>query len=238
MKGTVLITGAAKRLGRAIALYMAEAGWDVALHYHASRVEAEETASLIRAMERKAYLVRADLADRKAIEEIMPSLKAQGCILTALVNNAALFERDTQDPDGARHRAINVDAPATLSERFARDLPPGTPGAIVNILDGTPIPAFLSAYRASKESLSDATRTMAIKLAPHVRVNAVAPGPTIKNARQSDAHFAHMIATTPLKIATPPKAVAAAVQWLIENPAITGEIIHIDGGMHLTATTS
>lgn len=232
-KGFVLITGAAKRIGRVIALYLAQAGWNIVVHYNTSRAEAEETARLIRQMGRMAHIAQADLSDAQAVEDIIPSLAAAKCFITALVNNASLFERDALDPDGSRHNATNYEAPCRLIEILAKNMPENTTGAVVNLLDATPIPPTFSAYANSKNKLAEATRLLALELAPRVRVNAVVLGPTMKNPRQSEQHFARMVENTPLGIATPPEAVAAAILFFLENTAITGETIHIDGGASL-----
>jgi NAD(P)-dependent dehydrogenase (short-subunit alcohol dehydrogenase family) len=232
-KGLVLVTGAAKRIGRVIALEMAQTGWDVVVHYNASRAEAEETVRLIQASGRKAYIVQADLADGESVENLIPSIRTETGPLTVLVNNASLFERDENDPGGARHAQVNFEAPCLLSEQFLLQLPAGKTGAIVNLLDAGPIPAFFSAYLASKDNLRTATLAMARRMAPRVRVNGVAPGPTLMNTRETREHFERLAAAMPLGIEPSPQAVAATVLFLIKNPAITGEILHVDGGMHL-----
>ncbi len=234
----VLVTGAAKRLGRVIALHLAEAGWNIAVHYNTSRAEAEETAKAIRAMGRKADIVQADLANHDAVGGLIPSLIAAGYSLTALVNNASLFDRDDSDPDGSRHNAVNFEAPVKLINCLVKNLPAGTTGAVVNILDATPIPDFMNAYRTSRVRLFQMSRVMALSLAPRVRINAVAPGPVMKSPRQSDAHFAKLVAAAPLGIATPPEAVASTVRFLLENPAITGEVLRVDCGTHLNESIS
>ncbi|MDD5586766.1 MAG: SDR family oxidoreductase [Alphaproteobacteria bacterium] len=233
-KGLVLVTGAAKRIGRAIALEMAKAGWDVVVHCHTSLAEAEETAKAIQDMGRKAHIVQTDLADSRAVNGLIPSIPAEFGPLTALINNASLFECDENDPGGARHQAVNFEAPRLLSEQFLAQLPPGTTGAIVNLLDATPIPETFGAYLASKEGLRKATLDMARSMAPRARVNAVAPGPTMRNPRETRAHFERLAAATPLGLEIPPQAVAATILFLIENPFITGEILHVDGGAHLS----
>ncbi|NTU76942.1 MAG: SDR family NAD(P)-dependent oxidoreductase, partial [Alphaproteobacteria bacterium] len=226
-QGVALVTGGAQRLGRGIALHLAQAGWDIALHYNASRKEAEETATSIRAMGQKAHLVQADLEDATAVARILPSLGDTLGPITALVNNASLFEPDENDPNNARHRAINLEAPRRLGEDFYRQLPPESDGAIVNILDGTATAPGFAAYAASKTALEELTLKMATAFAPRLRVNAIAPGPVLIHPRQSEKHFADLCAVTRLRKATPPSAVAETAQFLITNPAITGEIIRL-----------
>jgi len=234
MTGTALITGAAKRIGHALALHLAKSGWDIAIHYNMSRAEAEETAAAIRATGHKAYLVQADLMNAEAIQNLIPSLTATERPLTALVNNASLFERDENDPGGRRHRQINFTAPILLAEQLLKYLPPGETGCVVNILDATPAPNFLSAYAKSKNVLREAPLEMSRRMAPRVRVNALALGPVMKSSRQSPEHFKRMIEATPLGIEITPEVVAASVEFLLENPAITGQILYVDGGAHFS----
>ena len=236
--GHVLVTGAAKRIGRVIALHMAMAGWDVTVHCHISSVEAEDTVRAIRALGRKAQVVQADFANSREVEALIPSITADAGPLTALVNNASLFEPNKNDPDGTRHRAVNYEAPCRLSEHFLRQLPPNEVGAIVNLLEATPIPASFSGYLTSKKLLRKATLSLARSMAPQVRVNAVAPGAVLMGPRESSAHFESLVAATPLKTETSPQSVAASVLFLIENPSITGEIIFVDGGAHLRRAKS
>jgi NAD(P)-dependent dehydrogenase (short-subunit alcohol dehydrogenase family) len=232
-KGFVLITGAAKRLGRDIALELAAAGWDIALHFHSSRAAAESAADAIRALGRSAHLAQADLADSAAVQALIPSLNAEIGPLAALVNNASIFERDESDPGGLLHRAINLEAPLELCEQFYRQRQPDRVSVIVNMLESTVIPARFSAYEASKKALRAATLAMANRMAPFVRVNGIAPGPTLISARETPAHFARQIAATPLQTSIPAKAITSGVLFLIENEAMTGAVIPIDGGMHL-----
>jgi len=232
-KGTVLVTGAAKRVGRVIALEAARAGWDVGIHYNTSRDEAETLADEIRDLGQRAHTAQADFTDPRAIEHLIRHFRAEMGPLNALVNNAALFERDSNDPGGARHNAINVEAPCLLIEQFEQQLPPEQTGYIVNMLDSTASPSFFSAYTASKKGLREATLSLARKMAPRVRVNGVAPGPTWMNPRETKAHFDRMIAATPLQLEISPQAIAATVLFLMMNPVVTGEIIYIDGGLHL-----
>lgn len=234
-----LVTGAAKRIGRAIALELAAHGWNIVVHYNASQKEAQSLANEIEEMGRKAALAEIDLANLVLTEKLIPSLIEEIGPLAALVNNASLFEPDAQDPDGARHRNLNYEAPRILSESFAAICPPAPPAGalpkpcIVNMLDSAPDKPTFSGYNASKLALRDLTLSMALKAAPRCRVNAVAPGTTQPSPRDAAETFARRAASTPLRAAARPEDIARAVRFLIETPSITGEIIHVDCGEHL-----
>lgn len=242
--GTVLITGAAKRLGRAIALDLAMNGWDLALHFHASEPEARETALAARAMGRRAALVRADLADEEDVGALVGRATAEVGYLTALVNNASVFEFDDWSSvtraSWDRHMTVNLRAPFVLSQDFARQLPAAAKGAIVNMVDQRVLkatPQFLS-YSVSKAALFWLTTTLAQALAPQIRVNAVAPGPTMINARQTETHFRRQRDATVLGSGAQPQDVCDAVRYLLNAPAVTGQMIAVDGGQHLIWQTA
>lgn len=232
-----LITGAAQRLGRATALELARAGWGVVIHYnrseHAARSAAEET----RAAGGAAVLVRADLndaAERHGL--IAKAVEAASAPLSALVNCAALFEHDTIDTlDEAllqRHMCVNTYTPAVLAREFAEALPEETHGVVVNFLDfklANPYPDHFS-YTLSKYALAGATDMLARALAPRVRVNAVAPGFVLPAPGQSEADYQRLHGDTPLTRGPTPEDVAGAVRFLIENQAVTGQTIYVDGG--------
>ncbi|MER2519132.1 MAG: SDR family NAD(P)-dependent oxidoreductase [Bdellovibrionales bacterium] len=228
-----LVTGAARRIGHAIALDLAANGWNIVVHYHASQSEAQALAEQIQDMGRKAALAEINLANLALTEKLIPSLIEEIGPLTALVNNASLFEPDAQDPGGARHRIINYEAPKILSESFAANNAALTSSAIVNLLDSRPDKPSFSNYNASKIALRNLTFAMALREAPRLRVNAVAPGTTLPSARDTEETFAQRIAALPLRAATRPEDVACAVRFLIETPSITGEIIHVDSGSRL-----
>jgi NAD(P)-dependent dehydrogenase (short-subunit alcohol dehydrogenase family) len=236
MKGWALVTGAARRIGRAIALELAADGWNVVLHYHRSATEAERLADEIAHIGRQAVLAEIDLAKPDHAAKLVPTLAAELGPLAALVNNASLFETDANDPTGALHHAINAEAPRLLSDAFYKQIPDGITGAIVNLLDGMPPETGLNAYNKSKEALKADTLSMALHFAPRVRVNGIAPGPTLPNIRQSERHFQAQIAATPLNIHVAPEDIARAARFLLSSPVITGEILRVDGGMHLRYT--
>lgn len=232
-----LVTGAARRIGRAIALELAAHGWNIVVHYRASREEARSLAEDIQNLGRKTALAEIDLADLTLAEKLIPSLVKEIGPLAALVNNASIFEPDAHDPGGARHRILNFEASKILSESFvaACALAPGTQPrpAIVNMLDSCPDKPTFSGYNASKLALRNLTFEMALQAAPHCRVNAVAPGTTLPSSRDSEETFARRAASTPLRTPTRPEDIACAVRFLLETPSVTGQIIGIDCGESL-----
>jgi NAD(P)-dependent dehydrogenase (short-subunit alcohol dehydrogenase family) len=233
----VLVTGAAKRLGRAIALHLAGAGWNVAIHYHGSAAEAESAAAEARALGVKAATFKADLSREADTAQLVGRAAGEIGPLTALINSASLFENDdwrsASRASWDAHMETNLRAPFLLSQTFARQV--RGKGAIVNIIDQRvlkPTPQFLS-YSLSKAGLYWLTTTLAQALGPNIRVNAVGPGPTIRNARQSEADFARQRDATVLKHGAEPEDVARAVRYLLEADAVTGQMLAVDGGQHL-----
>ena len=249
---TALVTGAGKRLGRAMALYLAQRGHDVAVHYSASAAEAEAVAAEITAMGRRAVTVQADLLDEAQVETLVPrAVRALGP-LTVLVNNASIFEYDTVQT-GTRaswDRAMetNLRAPFVLMQRFAAQCPKAVPdaqgeplaqGLVVNMIDQRVhklTPEFAS-YTIAKMGLWALTRTAAQGLAPDIRVNAIGPGPTMQGARQSADHFARQRAATVLGRGADPAGITAALGFFLDAPAVTGQMIAVDGGQHLAWQT-
>ena len=236
---TALVTGAAKRLGRAIVLELAAAGWNIALHYHGSADDAQKTAEEARAFGVKVATLKADLS-KEAETAALVGLAAQAIgPLTALINSASLFESDdwrsASRASWDAHMETNLRAPFLLSQTFAQQLPAGAKGNIVNIVDQRvlkPTPQFLS-YSLSKAGLYWLTTTLAQGMGPDIRVNAVGPGPTIKNERQSDADFARQRDATVLGHGAEPADIAAAIRYLLAAEAVTGQMIAVDGGQHL-----
>lgn len=236
---TILVTGAAVRIGRALALAVARAGADVVVHYFHSQAAALETRAQIQALGRKAHLLRADLEDRRAASELVQQAQALAP-LYALVNNAAIFEpldlQSTTLQAWERHMAINLTAPFLLCQAFAASLEAGESGRIVNILDwralrpgGSHLP-----YTISKAGLAALTRYLAISLAPTITVNGLALGailPPSQGAPPTDL-LAHVPAGRWAEL----DEVCQALLFLLDGPAyVTGEIIHVDGGRHLVS---
>jgi NAD(P)-dependent dehydrogenase (short-subunit alcohol dehydrogenase family) len=241
---TVLVTGAAKRLGRAIALHLGKAGWAVAIHYNSSQADAEETVATLHEMGVHAEALNADLSMEDDTQRLIERAREGVGPITALVNNASVFENDNISTmtreTWTKHIETNLRAPLVLAQTFAEQLPEGSEGAIVNLLDQRmlkPTPQFLS-YSVSKSGLYWLTVTLAQALAPRIRVNAVAPGPTLRNTRQSEAQFKRQQASTILGRGAMPEDVAAAAQYLLEARAVTGQMIAVDGGQHLVWRTA
>jgi len=235
-----LITGGGRRIGRAIALRLAAAGYAVVLHANRSRADAERLAGEIEGEGGRAGVVFGDLADAAAVAAIVPAAAAFGP-LSLLVNSAAEFEPDDiaslAHERFARTMAVNLAAPLFLTQAFAAQAPAGA--SVVNVLDQRvlkPTPRFLT-YTLSKSALHVATRTLAQALAPRIRVNAVAPGPTLPSPRQSDTDFAAQAASLPLAHGPRPEDIAAAVLYLAEADSVTGVTIPVDGGQHIAWRT-
>ncbi len=234
-----LVTGGARRIGRALVLGLAEAGFAVAVHHHRSRAEAEALVAEIARTGGKAVALAADLADEAAVRRLLPEAAAVLGPIGVLVNNASIFGNDTMSTATREswdaHLAINLRAPFVLGQEFAAQLPPEAGGAIVNLLDERVwnlTPYFIS-YTVSKTALWTLTRTMALGLAPRIRVNAIGPGPTLPSLRQSSEQFLARCRSLPLRRGTSPSEIAATLRFILAAPAMTGQMIALDGGEHL-----
>ena len=234
-----LVTGAAKRIGRAIALDLAADGWDVAIHYHLSEAEARDVVAAIEKLGRRACALKADLAREADTAPLIGRATAALGPLGLLVNNASTFEADGWNTvDRASwdlHVETNLRAPFVLTQAFARQLPDGREGNVINLLDQqvwNPTPAFMS-YTVSKLGLWGLTQTLALALAPRIRVNGIGPGPALPNIRQTQAHFDEQCASMPLKRGTSPEEICRAVRFILGAPSMTGQMIALDGGQHL-----
>ena len=244
MHKNVLVTGAAKRLGRAIAIDLAAAGWNVAIHYHGSRDDADSAAAEVRTHGVKAATLQCDLSRETQTADLVARAAQELGPLTALINSASLFENDDWQSATRQswddHMETNLRAPFKLSQDFAAQLPDGESGAIVNIIDQRvlkPTPQFLS-YSLSKAGLYWLTTTLAQGMGPRVRVNAVGPGPTIRNARQSEEDFARQREASILQRGSDPADICAAIRYLLTAEAVTGQMIAVDGGQHLIWQTA
>jgi len=238
-----LITGAAQRIGRALALDLAAHGWTIGLHCRRSVDEADRLAAEIQAKGAKVAILKADLTDFAAVERLVPKCAAALGAPTCLINNASMFTYDdvaTLDPEvWDAQLAVNLKAPVFLAKALAAALPADTDGNVVNIVDQRvwkPTPRFFS-YAVSKSGLWSATRTLAQALAPRVRVNAIGPGPVLKSAHQSDEEFRRQCEATILQRGTTPEEIARAVRFILDAPAMTGQMIALDGGQHLAWET-
>lgn len=243
MKRVALVTGGAKRIGRAIVERLAREGYAVAIHCHNSVGEARDLATRIEAKGGRATVVAGDLSESCAVEELIGEAARVLGPVTLLVNNASVFEPDdihTLTPkQWERHFAVNLRAPVFLAQDFARQLPADQDGCIVNIVDQRVWklnPQFFS-YTLTKAGLLTATKTMAQALAPRIRVNAIGPGPTFASARQPEEDFAKQCAALPLKQAVAPEEIAEAVVFLAQARGVTGQMIAVDGGQHIVWQT-
>lgn len=237
-----LVTGAGRRLGRAIALGLAGEGWDIAVHYQRSREDAEALVGEITKLGRRATAVTCDLADPVATSRLLEDCGRQLGPVSCLVNSAAVFEYDDiHSLDTARwdrQMNVNLRAPLLLARDFARQLPDGATGCIVNMLDQKVFnlnPDFLS-YTLAKVALEGATRMLAVALAPRIRVCGVAPGITLVSGEQSEEGFARAHRMAPLGRSSDPEDVVGAVKYLVGAKAVTGTTLIVDGGQHLWLT--
>ena len=244
-----LVTGAGKRLGRAMALYLAGRGFDVAVHYGQSTDAAEGTAADIRGKGRQATVLQANLLHEDEVQRLVPAaMEGLGGPITCLVNNASIFEYDTiasaTRESWDRHMDSNLRAPVALTQALARHIPDPVPdargepvaqGLVVNMIDQKVrklTPEHMS-YTIAKAGLWAFTQTAAQALGPRIRVNGIGPGPTLQGARQSDGHFAGQRAATVLERGSEPDDICAALGYFLDAPAVTGQLLCVDGGQHL-----
>lgn len=246
-----LVTGAGARLGRAMAVYLASRGYDVAVHYASSAEGAGETVRLIEAEGRKGVALQADLLNEAEVQVLVQrSSDALGGPLTCLINNASIFEYDNIETANReswdRHVESNLRAPFVLTQALATQAPqtgsdgePLASSIVINMIDQRVrklTPEFLS-YTIAKMGLWALTQTTAQALAPRIRVNAIGPGPTLKGGRQSEAHFAKQRAATILERGAHPADITAALGYFLDAPAVTGQLLCVDGGQHLAWQT-
>lgn len=234
-----LVTGGARRIGRAIALALAGAGYGVAIHHRGSAAEAQALAAEIAGAGGRAAALAAELSREGESAALVGRAAEAVGPLDVLVNNASVFERDEADTVTAegwdRHMAVNLRAPFLLAQAFARALPEGVEGNIVNLLDQrveNPTPHFIS-YTLSKSGLATLTRTLALAWAPRIRVNGIAPGPVLPSARQTEAQFRRQAGATPLGRPVDVGDIARGVLFILEARSMTGETIALDSGQHL-----
>ena len=238
-KKNLLITGGSTRIGKEIALHFARRGWNIIIHYFNSSSEARILKKIIEKNKVKAILIKADLKNRKQVENIFSLAKKELGKIDCLVNNAALFEKDDilnfTSKNWNDHLNINLLAPAILIKNFAKQAPKKTSSNIINIIDQRVFkltPIFMS-YTLSKSALYTLTKTMAMRLGPNIKVNGIAPGPTIKSKRQSTKHFNKQARSTLLKKPVRLKDICDTVEFLINNNSITGQVIAVDSGQNL-----
>lgn len=246
-----LVTGAGARLGRAMAVSLAERGYDVAVHYSSSVEGARETVAMVEAAGQRGVALQADLLNEDETQALMPrAVTALGGSITCLVNNASIFEYDNVTSatreSWDRHLESNLRAPFVLTQALAaQDFPvdsdgePLASGLVVNMIDQRVrklTPEFMT-YTIAKMGLWAFTQTAAQALAPRIRVNAIGPGPTLRGSRQSEEHFAKQRAATILERGAHPADITAALRYFLDAPAITGQLLCVDGGQHLAWKT-
>ena len=242
MSNRIIITGAATRIGAAIARKLSGPGVKIVIHYNNSKKNAEKLKKELTNYKTKVYLVKGDLSKEQDLKKIIKFSKSKLKYFDCLINNASLFENDNlknfTSKSWSQHLNVNLKAPAYLTKEFAKNTK-GKNNNIINIIDQRVFkltPFFLS-YTLSKAGLYTLTKTSAMNLAPNIKVNGIAPGPTIKNKRQTDKHFKKQYLATPLKKQVNVKDICSAVDFFIKNSSITGQVIAIDSGQSLNWQT-
>ena len=239
-KNNILITGGSKRIGKEISLAVANNENNIIIHYHKSLKEASKLKESVEKLGSQCAVIKCDLSKKKSVEGLIKRANKFFGPVNHLINNASVFENDNINnftiDSWNKHMNINLYAPLKLSQDVRKLLPAKSKGHIINILDQNVIKpeiSFLS-YSLSKATLYSATKILAKSFAPNIRVNAIGPGPTIKNVNQSSRHFDKSVKKTLLKIGSPPEEIARTVKFLLESRSITGQFILVDGGEHLS----
>ena len=238
----IIITGGATRIGAAIAKRLAGRGVEIIIHFNKSKSNAEKLKKELSKNLTKVYLVKGNLGNETDVNKIVKFAKSKLKYFNCLINNASLFENDKLDnftsDSWGRHLRTNLRTPALLSKEFAKNIR-GKNNNIINIIDQRVFkltPYFFS-YTISKTGLYTLTKTSAMSLAPNIRVNGIAPGPTLKNKRQTEKHFKKQYLSTPLKKQVNVQEICNAVDFLIKNRSITGQVIAVDSGQSLNWQT-
>jgi NAD(P)-dependent dehydrogenase (short-subunit alcohol dehydrogenase family) len=238
----IIITGAATRMGAAIAEKLSGPGVEMVIHYKNSKKEAENLQKELLKNKTKVYLVKGNLAKEQDLKKIINFSKSKLKYFDCLINNASLFENDNlknfSSKSWNQHLDVNLKAPAYLTKEFSKNVR-GKNNNIINIIDQRvfKLTPFFFSYTLSKTGLYTLTKTSAMELAPNIRVNGIAPGPTIKNKRQTEIHFKKQYLVTPLKRQVDVKNICSAVDFFIKNSSITGQVIAIDSGQSLNWQT-
>jgi len=238
----IIITGGSTRIGAAIAKKLSGPKKEMVIHYYSSKSKAEKIKKELSKNKTKVYLVKGDLSREADVKKIVKFAKSKLKYFDCLINNASLFENDklenfTTDSWG-RHLRTNLRAPALLSKEFSKNIR-GKNNNIINIIDQRifKLTPYFFSYTISKTGLYTLTKTSAMSLAPNIRVNGIAPGPTLKNKRQSEKHFKKQYMATPLKRQVDVEQICNAVDFFVKNRSITGQVISIDSGQSLNWQT-
>jgi len=238
----IIITGAATRIGAAIAKKLSGPGIEIVIHYNKSKTNAENLKKELIKNKTKVYLVKGDLSKENDLKKIIKFSKSKLKYFDCLINNASLFENDNlknfTSKSWSQHLDVNLKAPAYLTKEFAKNVR-GKNNNIINIIDQRvfKLTPFFFSYTLSKTGLYTLTKTSAMSLSPNIRVNGIAPGPTIKNKRQTDKHFKKQYLATPLRKQVDVEEVCNAVDFFIKNSSITGQVLAIDSGQNLNWQT-
>ena len=238
----IIITGGATRIGAAIAKKLSGPNKEILIHFNKSKTKAEILKNQLEKNNTKVYLVKGDLSKEKDINKILKFAKSKLNYFDCLINNASLFENDKLDNftknSWDKHINTNLKAPALLSKGFSKNIKKGN-NNIINIIDQRvfKLTPFFFSYTLSKTGLYTLTKTSAMSLSPNVRVNGIAPGPTIKNIRQSEKHFKKQYLATPLKRQVDVNEICNAVDFFIKNRSITGQVLAIDSGQNMNWQT-
>ena len=238
----IIITGGATRIGAAIAESLASYDTEISIHYNKSKSAASKLKNKLEKLGSKIYLLKADLNNFNQTQSLLKVAYKKMKGVDCLINNASIFENDNlqnfSEKSFTKHININLKAPAILTQNFKKILRKSE-GCVVNIIDQRveKLTPFFFSYTLSKSSLATLTKTSAMKLAPNIRVNAISPGPTLKNSRQTESHFKKQCKSVLLKKKVDLKSICEGVKFLIENKNITGEIINIDSGQRLAWNT-
>jgi len=238
----IIITGAATRMGAAIAKKLSGPNVEIVIHYNKSKVSAEKLQKELKKNKTKVWLIKGDLSKENDLKKIIKFAKSKLKYFDCLINNASLFENDNlknfTSKSWNNHLDVNLKAPAYLTKEFAKNIK-GKNNNIINIIDQRvfKLTPYFTSYTLSKTGLYTLTKTSAMSLAPNIRVNGIAPGPTIKNKRQSDKHFKKQYLATPLKQQVDVMEICNAVDFFIKNSSITGQVLAIDSGQNLNWQT-
>jgi NAD(P)-dependent dehydrogenase (short-subunit alcohol dehydrogenase family) len=238
----IIVTGAATRMGAAIAKKLSGPNVEIVIHYNKSKLNAEKLQKELKKNKTKVWLIKGDLSKENDLKKIIKFAKSKLKYFDCLINNASLFENDSLKSFTSKswdnHLNVNLKAPAFLTKEFAKNIK-GKNNNIINIIDQRvfKLTPFFTSYTLSKTGLYTLTKTSAMSLAPSIRVNGIAPGPTIKNKRQTDKHFKKQYLATPLKHQVDVNEICNAVDFFIKNSSITGQVLAIDSGQNLNWQT-